>query len=37
MNDYLRMRDLAHVPMEMQALYENGTPVVPVKSIPHVA
>lgn len=28
MNDYLRMRDLSHVPAELQALYEDGTPLV---------
>lgn len=27
MNDYLRIRDLAHVPAELQALYEDGTPL----------
>jgi hypothetical protein len=27
MNDYLRVRDLAHVPAELQALYEDGTPL----------
>jgi hypothetical protein len=27
-NDYLRVRDLAHVPAELQALYEDGTPLV---------
>jgi hypothetical protein len=28
MNDYLRIRDLAHVPADLQALYEDGTPLV---------
>jgi Phytanoyl-CoA dioxygenase (PhyH) len=28
MNDYLRVQDLAHVPADLQALYENGTPLV---------
>jgi hypothetical protein len=28
MNDYLRVRDLTHVPQELQALYEDGTPLV---------
>lgn len=27
MNDYLRMRDLAHVPEALQALYDAGTPL----------
>jgi hypothetical protein len=27
MNDYLRVRDLAHIPAELQALYEDGTPL----------
>jgi hypothetical protein len=32
MNDYLRIRDLAHVPPELQALYEDGTPLVHAES-----
>jgi ectoine hydroxylase-related dioxygenase (phytanoyl-CoA dioxygenase family) len=32
MNDYLRIRDLAHVPAELQALYEDGTPLVNAES-----
>ena len=27
MNDYLRVRDLSHIPKELQDEYENGTPL----------